>query len=506
MDRAPSDVSTLLAQHGQEHLLTFWPELSGAQREQLVADLRSVDFDLVASLFRHGETVQDWAALAGRAESPPAVRLASTPAAAGRIAIRPTNDARRANDAGAEAIPHVAVLLVAGGQGTRLGFDHPKGMYPIGPLSGKSLFQILFEKILATGRRHGVRIPVFVMTSPATHDETAAYLEQHQRFGLAAHDVMLFCQGTMPAVDAATGRLLLAEKHRLALSPDGTGGIVAAMQRHGVLTRMRQRGVRHVFYMQVDNPLVSVCDPEFVGEHLLAGSEMSTQVVSKHSPLEPLGNVVSIDGKLHILEYSDLSRAARQHPEIAERRQPDGTSIFWAGNLGIHVIESAFLERVAESSGFRVQGSEATSPRLAGSITSLNPEPFHLIPFHIAKKKVPHIDLATGQAVSPARENAIKFERFVFDMLPAAEPAIVVEVDRRLHFAPLKNAHGAAKDTPEAVQAQMIDVHRQWLRDAGARLGENVRIEISPLWALDAAQACDRLKAGRAVSEDEYFA
>ena len=364
MEHCDPQLASLLAQHGQNHLLKFWPELSPKQKAELTADLRSVDFDLVKQLYQHGETAHDWAALAARAESPPAFRLTGTPAAgSSRGADAPSDDA---HSRGVRAIPHVAVVLVAGGQGTRLGFDHPKGMYPIGPLSGKSLFQILFEKTLAMGRRHRVRIPLYIMTSPATHEETADYLDQHGRFGLAADDVTLFCQGTMPAVDAATGRVLLAEKHRLALSPDGTGGIVAAMQRHGVLRQMHDRGIRHAFYMQVDNPLVSVCDVEFLGYHLLAGSELSTLVVTKESPLEPLGNVVSIDGQVRILEYSDLSHVAQQRPEIAERRQPDGTSVFWAGNLGIHFIEVAFLERVArQESGVRGQESAIRGQILA---------------------------------------------------------------------------------------------------------------------------------------------
>src|SRR5262245_5558718 len=457
MEHCDPQLAALLARHGQDHLLTFWPELSAGQRAELTTDLRSVDFELVSQLYRHGETTHDWAALAARAESPPAFRL-STVGGAGcqpaqsRVpegsspatpALSPKGTGSRepgamnsdqARQRGTKAMPHVAVVLVAGGQGTRLGFDHPKGMYPIGPLSGKTLFQILFEKTLAAGRKHGVRIPLYVMTSPATQAETAAFLEQHGRFGLVADDVTLFCQGTMPAVDAASGRVLLAEKHRLALSPDGTGGIVAAMQRHGVLRQMRDRGIRHVFYMQVDNPLVSVCDAEFLGYHLLAASELSTLVVTKESPLESLGNVVSIDGQMSILEYSDLSRVAQQHPEIAERRRPDGMSVFWAGNLGIHFVEVAFLERVAQGLEFRVQGSEKASP---------SPGSSDLVPFHIAKKKVPYVDVATGQRVSPDRENAIKFERFVFDMLPFAQRAMVVEVDRRSLFAPLKNAPGA---------------------------------------------------------------
>jgi len=460
----------LLAEYGQEHVLAFWPQLSPEMRAELAAELRGIDLEQLQRLYRQGEAVHDWAALAARAESPPTFRQ-------GRADQSPSpQDARRR---GVDALAHVAVVLVAGGQGTRLGFNHPKGMYPIGPLSRSSLFQILLEKTLAIGRRHGLRIPLYVMTSPATHEETAEFLERHGRFGLSQEDVTLFCQGTMPAVDAETGRLLLAAKHRLALSPDGTGGIVSAMQRHGVLRQMRERGLEQAFYMQVDNPLVSVCDVAFLGYHLLAGAEISTQVVTKESPLEPLGNVVSIDGRLRILEYSDLAWAARQRPEILERRLPDGKSVFWAGNLGIHVIDVAFLERMAAHDD--------------------------LLPFHVARKKVPYVDVETGELVSPTRENAMKFERFAFDMLPAARRSVVVEVDRRTYFAPLKNGPGAAKDTPEAVQAQMVSVHRQWLAEAGAKVSEHARVEISPLWALDAEQVKERQRPGMVVDEDWYF-
>jgi len=283
----------------------------------------------------------------------------------------------------------------------------------------------------------------------------------------------------MPAVDAQSGRLLMAARHALALSPDGTGGIVAAMQRAGVLRDLQRRGLRHVFYMQVDNPLVNVCDLELLGYHRLSGAELSTQVVAKASPLEPLGNVVSIDGKVRILEYSDLARVAAAQPCIAERRQPDGTSVFWAGNMGIHVIEVDFLLRMAAQE--------------------------ELLPFHVARKKVPHVDLETGQVVAPAQENALKFERFVFDMLPAARQAIVVEADKATQFAPLKNRSGAAQDTPEQVQAQMLALHRSWLHSAGATVSPQARVEISPTFALDLEQLRQRLPRGMRFHGDHYL-
>jgi UDP-N-acetylglucosamine/UDP-N-acetylgalactosamine diphosphorylase len=463
-------LSELLKPYGQEHLLRFWSQLTAEQRVGLAAEIHGVDFALIDRLYHQGEAVHDWAEMARRAEPPLAFRRD------GRGNRFSAEEARRR---GQSAMPQVAVLLVAGGQGTRLGFPHPKGMFPIGPVSGKTLFQILLEKILAVGRRYGVQVPLFIMTSPATDQPTREFLEQHGYFGLESDDVFLFCQGTMPAVDLPTGRLLLEDKHHLCLSPDGTGGMLRALVRSGGVECLRQRDIRHIFYMQVDNPLVSVCDAEFLGYHLLSGSELSTLVVAKESPLENLGNVVSVGGQVQILEYSDLNRAAAQHPELAERRAADGTPVFWAGNLGVHFIEVAFLERVA--------GQEDA------------------MPFHVAKKKVTHIDPLTGRLKEPTRENAIKFERFVFDLLPAARTAIVVEVDKQTQFAPLKNQSGAEKDTPESVQAQMIALHADWLRQAGATLDPGVKVEISPLLALDGTELAPRAPRGFRVSGDRYL-
>src|SRR6185369_5136325 len=215
-------------------------------------------------------------------------------------------EARRRGDE-ALAAGQLGVILVAGGQGTRLGFEHPKGMYPIGPVSQATLFQILLEKIVARGLQHGVRIPLYLMTSPATHAETVAFLRSKDYFGLAAEDVAIFCQGTMPAVHAETGQILLADKANLFLSPDGHGGMLAALATSGSLEDLRRRKIAQLFYLQVDNPLVSMCDPEFIGYHLLSGAEISTQVVRKRTSRDKLGNVVVVDGQMRIIEYSDLN-------------------------------------------------------------------------------------------------------------------------------------------------------------------------------------------------------
>lgn len=464
-ETSKEELVELLRPFGQEHLLAFWNELDAGERIGLAEQIRRVDFARLERLYRQGGSTINWGALARRAQSPPAFRLGSS-----KNQFSPAEARAR----GAEALGSgkVATLLVAGGQGTRLGFDHPKGLYPIGPVSQATLFQILLEKVLAVGRRYGAPTRLCLMTSPATHDETVEFLEKHERFGLPADWLHLFCQGTMPAVDERTGKVLLAEMGRLFASPDGHGGMLAALDSSGGLDALRAAGIEQVFYFQVDNPLCQVCNEEFLGYHLLARSELSTQVVRKQFPTEKVGNVASIDGRLRIIEYSDLPEDA------AKRRRPDGSLELWAGNTAVHIFDVAFLERVKAD-------QEA-------------------LPFHLAHKQVAYLDPGGGH-IDPAKPNAIKFERFIFDLLPAAERAIVVEVDAAEHFAPLKNGPGSQRDSPETVKRQMVALYRRWLEMAGAKLAKNIDVEISPLFALEPAELKEKLILTRTIDEPTYF-
>jgi UDP-N-acetylglucosamine/UDP-N-acetylgalactosamine diphosphorylase len=357
--------------------------------------------------------------------------------------------------AGNEALQKgkVAAALVAGGQGTRLGFPHPKGMYPIGPVSERTLFQIHFEKILAASRQYGYHIPYCIMTSPATHSETIEFLKSQNFFGLSEDDVFVFCQGTMPAVSIESGQVLLDTKGTIAASPDGHGGMLAAIARkeNGVslLDKLKQRGIEYLFYNQVDNPLVQICSPEFLGYHILSSSELTCQVIRKSFPTEKVGNVVDVDGRLYVIEYSDLPE------DVAKRTNPDGSLKIWAGSIAVHVFNIELLDRTS---------------KIAESL-----------PFHYARKKVPFIDLQTGERVKPDKENAIKFERFIFDLLPSAKNAVVVEVDPPNHYAPLKNAPGSPSDSPETVKRDISAFHAARLRQVGVIVPEGTPIEISPL-------------------------
>ena len=461
-----------LAEYGQQHLLAFWDALNGPRRRSLAAEIAGIDFALVNELSRQGDGKEEVKALAARAVPPPAFRLDAS-----ESAFAPGEARRR----GAEVLSagQVGVMVVAGGQGTRLGFDHPKGMYPIGPVSEHSLFQIHVEKILAASRRYGARIPLYVMTSPATDAETKEFLAAHDRFGLPDEDLWVFCQGTMPAVDAATGKVLLEAPDHVALSPNGHGGMLRAFADSGALDEARSRGIRHLFYFQVDNPLVDTCGPDFLGYHVLAGSEFSSQVVAKQDPLEKVGNVVQVDGRLHVIEYSDLPE------DVAEKRNEDGSLVIWAGSIAVHAIDVDLLGRMAAHAG--------------------------ALPFHVAPKRVPYVD-GQGQRVEPGKKelNAKKFERFIFDLLPDAAGAIVVEVDAAGNFAPLKKAFDEKKDapqrdTPEWVRAQMVALYAEWLRHAGAEVDQSVAVEISPLFALDAEEMAEKVKPGLKVESPTYF-
>ena len=458
-------LNTCLAEHSQEHLLAFWDQLDALEQRELAAQIDAIDFGLIDRLFHDGASHEDWDALAARATPPPAFRLDGS-----GNEFSP----EEAQERGARALAagEVGVLLVAGGQGSRLGFEHPKGMYPIGPVSGASLFQIHIEKVRATAERHGAAVPLYLMTSPATHEETVKYLEENDRFGLAADDLTIFCQGTMPAVDAMTGKLLMEDRGRLFLSPDGHGGTVEAIHRSGAIDQMHRRGIRQLFYFQVDNPLTAVCDETVIGYHLFAKSELSTLVVAKQTPRDRVGNVVSVDGTVQIIEYIDLPDKA------AEERAADGSLRLWAGSIAVHVMDVAFLDRRAASG--------------------------ESLPFHVSKKKVAYVD-DQGQHVEPAEPNALKFERFIFDLLPSAERAIVVEAERSRIFAPVKSAHGEGDETPESAQAAMVALHRSWLEAAGATVADGVQVEISPLVARNEEELAEKIEPGFHVAESTYF-
>lgn len=454
-----------LETHRQSGALRFWDQLDAAGKERLAGQIADIDFDQLSSLIAGEDEKPDFAAMAARAQTPPSVNADG----AGcdwnvEQAVQAGETALRSGEVGA--------VVVAGGQGTRLGFDQPKGMFPIGPVSGRTLFQIFADRLIAVGKRYGVTIPFYIMTSEATDHATREYFESNDYLGLDPAQIMIFKQGTMPAVDAETGELLLASQDSFALSPDGHGGTVAALNRSGALKDADSRGVKYLAYIQVDNPLANLCDPAFLGHHILAKSEMTTQVIRKRYPMEKVGNVVSVDGKVQIIEYSDLPE------EAAELTDDSGSLKLWAGSIGVHVIDVAFLHRVAKSTS--------------------------ALPFHRASKKVPHID-TSGQSVEPTDPNAVKFERFIFDLLPLAANAFVVEGLPSHVFAPVKNAEGAATDTASLAKKAISDLHQSWLETVGATVSPGASVEINARFALDSSELSGKVAPNLSIQSDRYF-
>lgn len=459
-DSTLPEIEALLEQHNQQHLLRFRRELTDATLQSLLAQIRRIDFSMLTTTQEAKAT-----AMVPRAEQAAAPRT---------VVLQPTTDDDRQVRAAAEvtgsqllAAGKVAVITVAGGQGTRLGFEHPKGMFPIGPKSDRTLFRVFAEQIRARRQRHGAKIPWYLMTSAATHDETIAFFEEQDFFGVGRDTVTFFQQASLPAIDAETGAILMDSPGGLCLSPDGHGGMVAALHASGGLSQLAEQGVEHLFYHQVDNPTAILCDPVLLGLHTQERSQLTTNVVRKTEPTERMGVLVDIDERTEIIEYSELT------PEQAAAQDENGQWIFWAGNTAIHVFRRDFLEYLMED-GIR-------------------------LPLHQARKKVACID-PFGESVESEERDAIKFERFIFDALPLAERTLIVEGDRQREFNPVKNAEG--NDSPKTSRAALSRIGRQWLQAAGHSIDDGIAVEISPLVALNAEELGERLTQGDVAVED----
>jgi len=335
----------------------------------------------------------------------------------------------------------LAVVLLAGGQGTRLGSDNPKGMYDIGLPSGKSLFELQGERLAKLGELAGSAPPVwYVMTSPFTHDATVAFFKLKKFFGLRESDVIFFQQGTLPCFTEA-GEIILSSFDEVASAPDGNGGIYAAMAREGVIEDMRRRKIEHVYAYCVDNALVQVGDPAFIGCCVESGCEAGAKVIAKAYPTEPVGvfatrlNAKTGAREVHVVEYSEIPEKM-----ATEKNKKTGQLRFNAANIALHYFSFDFLSKCC-----------------------LEIE----LPHHIARKKIPYLDVATGQTIKPSEPNGIKLEAFIFDVYRYAKSVHVVQGDRAEDFAPVKNAEGAGKDSPDTARELIMRLHAKWITDAG---------------------------------------
>lgn len=458
----------ILDTYKQSHLLRFENCVSEAENAALEAELEKIDFPHLDTL------IKDYVL------KKPEISIPADLQPAPYFPLVPADDTQQklyadAEKYGAELIAagKVACLTVAGGQGTRLGYDGPKGTYPIGPVSGRSLFEYFALSIRRNEIKYGTQISWYIMTSLLNYEQTTAFFAENEYFGLKKEQIFFFIQGTMPAIDY-NGKLLMNSKSSLALSPDGHGGTLLALKKSGALDDMKAKNIEYISYFQVDNPLVRVLDPLFIGLHAIEKSDMSAIMLAKTNAFEKLGNFCISNGKLQIIEYSDLP------DELAQSIDENGKLRFISGSPAIHVISRYFIEKLT-----------------SGGTLSL--------PAHRADKKVPYID-ENGSYVTPDKPNAVKLETFIFDALQLAEKTMVLEGDRKEVFGPTKNATGV--DSAESCREMLIARDCRRLEAAGVQIPRNqdgtpaVRVEISPLAAVDDADVACYVKNKNIVKLD----
>lgn len=447
-----------LVVHGQEHVLRHWSNLSENARDHLAAQIATIDLPLMDRL------VETWVTK----DPPPEVFDRIDPVPTIPVATSDQPRAREAWDAGEAALSagRVGILLVAGGQGTRLGYDGPKGAYPIGPVTGRSLFAYHADKILHAQRKFGCVLPWYIMVSDTNRDETRAYFKDHDYFGLRETDVYFFTQRMVPCVDER-GKFMLDEPGSLAMNPNGHGGVIPAIVENGIAGDARQRGVDTLSYFQVDNWALKVADPYFIGYHVLGSGQMSSKIHRKTEVRESVGVHCLCDGEYRTIEYSELDI----YPQLLET-DAAGRPVYYAGNPAIHIISVGFIEDV-----FRR---------------------FEAFPWHRAHKKIPYID-ESGARVTPESPNGYKFETFVFDALRFTEHApIALEIDRAGEYTPIKQFSGA--NSVEAARESQSELWGSWLDAAGVPVPRdgsgkvNVQIEISPQFAFSRDEFITRAK------------
>jgi len=434
------------AQYGQEHLFDFWPTLNDQERSMLLDAVRQIDFALMDTL------IKTWVL-----EEPAPEHFDHIVPVDVIPPVGPDTN-REALDAGEQALRdgRVATFVVAGGQGTRLGFDKPKGAYPIGPVTGKTLFRYHAEKIHNLQRNYETVIPWYVMVSPTNDEQTREFFREQDYFGLNPANILFVRQKTVPCVDES-GKIILDTPSQPAVSPNGHGGSIEALVEGGAIKHAQERGIDTICYFQVDNWAVKVADPWFIGYHCLANAAMSSKNHRKNDVREAVGVHCLCDGVYRVIEYSELDL----YPQLLETDE-QGTPVYFAGNPAIHILSAHFVKELYDH--------------------------FDTFPWHKAYKKIPYLD-KQGNRVKPDKPNGYKFETFVFDALRFIPHApVALEIHRPGEYTPIKQYEGA--NSVVAARESMACYWAEWLESAGCAVPRNtsgmpcVPIEISPAFAL----------------------
>ncbi|MBQ8327746.1 MAG: UDPGP type 1 family protein [Lachnospiraceae bacterium] len=382
----------LLKEHNQEQLLRYYEELSDEGKKKLLSQIEKVDWSLLDMVKEHGTD---------------AVRGVIKPLDAVEITeIEKNKEAYYQTGLKAIKAGKVGAVLLAGGQGTRLGSDKPKGMFNIGLTRDLFIFEQLMENTKKVVEAAGVWVPFYIMTSDKNHNDTVSFFEEHDYFGYSKEHIKFFMQEMAPSVDF-DGKLLLEAKDSLSLSPNGNGGWFSSMQRSGVIEDAKARGVEWLNIFAVDNVLQKIADPLFVGAVLDKGYISGAKVVRKNAPQERVGVLCLEDGKPSIVEYYEMTE------EMVTSRREDGELTYAFGVILNYLFRIDELEKIV---GQKLQT-------------------------HIVEKKIPYID-DKGVLVKPEVPNGYKFETLILDMIHLFDNCLPYEVVREQEFAPIKNPTG----------------------------------------------------------------
>lgn len=387
-----SQAKKKLEQYDQTHLLAYWEDLGEAEQEQLLSQIEDTSFEVLQSLKEK--------ALAGE-------RGVITPLAAMELEEIESNRSRFAA-IGLEALQagKVGAVLLAGGMGTRLGSNDPKGMYDIGITKPVYIFQRLVENLLEVVKQADTWIPLYVMTSDKNHQVTVDFFKQHEFFGYQEEKVTFFMQDMAPATDF-NGKVLLEEKGKIATSPNGNGGWYSSMHKWGVARKAAEQGVEWLNVFAVDNVLQRIADPVFIGATIDRGCVAGAKVVRKNAPREGVGVMCLEDGRPSIVEYYDLTE------ELMEARDAKGDPAYNFGVILNYLFRVESLEEIMEKK----------------------------LPLHVVEKKILCLDQG-GTPVNPQEPNGYKFEQLVLDMIHELDSCLPYEVVRNKEFAPIKNKTG----------------------------------------------------------------
>lgn len=458
MDDIDKELYKKVIDFGQGHIFRFWDKLNVNERNHLLSQLQKIDFNLMANL------AQKWIFSLPTPEV--FQQIIPIPVIPLRETEHPTE--REAYTHGEEMLRKgkVGIFLVAGGQGTRLGYDKPKGTYPIGPITKKSIFQYHAEKIVNLQMRYNCVLPWYIMVSESNKKETKSFFEKHDYFNLNPSDVYFATQPMVPCLDEQ-GKFMLESPYSIAMNPNGHGGTIQTIIEQNIINDARNRGIEALSYFQVDNWAVKVADPRFIGYHFLNQSEMSSKIVRKNSLREPVGVHCLCDGVYRVIEYSELDI----YPQLLELDE-NGNMKFFAGNPAMHIISLNFVDKVYRE--------------------------FQEFPWHKAHKKIPYID-EHGNLIKPEQPNGYKFETFIFDALRfTSHPPVAIEIDRSGEYTPIKQYYG--DNSVIAARKSMTKFWGKWLEKAGYPIEEFIKnndsfyIEISPIFALTESEFLEKSK------------